>query len=153
MRKYFFQYINYSTTNKLFKANHLAYLEPRWYGSRISADYQQKLLLTRHDTSGRFLLVTFLEKQNREDGTLFREIRGNWILRITLRVSLDLWILYHSIWIKTKSNHFKEKPSLVTIPTEIKTTRGKNVASTAITTLLPPLLPLSIQIFNLKLNK
>ena len=140
MRKYFFQYINYSTTNKLFKANHLAYLEPRWYGSRISADYQQKLLLTRHDTSGRFLLVTFLEKQNR-------------ILRITLRVSLDLWILYHSIWIKTKSNHFKEKPSLVTIPTEIKTTRGKNVASTAITTLLPPLLPLSIQIFNLKLNK
>ena len=140
MRKYFFQYINYSTTNKLFKANHLAYLEPRWYGSRISADYQQKLLLTRHDTSGRFLLVTFLEKQNR-------------ILRITLRVSLDLWILYHSIWIKTKSNHFKEKPSLVTIPTEIKTTRGKNVASTAITTLQPPLLPLSIQIFNLKLNK
>ena len=61
-------------------------------GSRISADCQQKLLFTKHDTSGRFLLVTFLEKQNRgwqaeirrflENGrdcielkTSFREIR------------------------------------------------------------------------------
>ena len=25
-----------------FKANHLAYIEPSWYGSRISADCQQK---------------------------------------------------------------------------------------------------------------
>ena len=51
-----------------FKANHLAYVEPRWYGSQISAACQQKLFLTKHDTSGRFLLVTFLEK--RENGTL-----------------------------------------------------------------------------------
>ena len=51
------------------KANHLEYIEPRWYGSRISADCQQKLLFTKHDTSGRFLLVTFLEKQKKEDGT------------------------------------------------------------------------------------
>ena len=42
----------------ILKANHLTYIERRWYGSRISADYQQKLLLTRHDTSRRFLLVT-----------------------------------------------------------------------------------------------
>ena len=53
----------------LFKANHLAYIEPKWYGSRIYANCQQKLLFTRHDTSGRFLLVTFLEMQKREDGT------------------------------------------------------------------------------------
>ena len=48
-------------------ANHLAYIETRWYGSRISADCQQKLLFANHGTSGRFLLVTFLKTQNRED--------------------------------------------------------------------------------------
>ena len=48
-------------------ANHLAYIETRWYGSRISADCQQKLLVANHDTSGRFLLVNFLKTQNRED--------------------------------------------------------------------------------------
>ena len=42
-------------------ANHLAYIETRWHGSRISADCQQKLLFANHDTSGRFLLVTFLK--------------------------------------------------------------------------------------------
>ena len=36
------------------KANHLAYIEPSWYGSRISADCQQKLLFTKHDTGGDF---------------------------------------------------------------------------------------------------
>ena len=40
-------------------------LKPIIKGSRISADCQQKLLFTKHDTSGKFLLVTFLEKQNR----------------------------------------------------------------------------------------
>ena len=45
-----------------FKANNLAHIEPRWYGIRIPADCQQKLLFTKLDTSGRFLLVTFLEK-------------------------------------------------------------------------------------------
>ena len=70
-----------------------------------------------HDTSGRFLLVTFLEKLKREDGSQrdtvtcllengrdcfeiknsFREIRLNEILRITLRVSLGFWILYHQL--------------------------------------------------------
>ena len=44
----------------------IEYIEPRQYGSGISADYQQKLLLTKHDTSWGFLLVTFLEKQKRE---------------------------------------------------------------------------------------
>ena len=38
----------------LIKANHLAYIEPSWYGSRISADCQQKLLFTKHDTGGDF---------------------------------------------------------------------------------------------------
>ena len=53
----------------LIKAIHLACIEPRWYGSHISADCQQKLLFTKHDTGGRFLLATCLEKQKREDGT------------------------------------------------------------------------------------
>ena len=52
--------------NTAIKANNLEYIEPRWYESRVSADCQQKLLFTKHDTSGRFLLVTFLEKQKRE---------------------------------------------------------------------------------------
>ena len=62
-------FLKRKTTILFIKANHLAYIKPRWYGSRISADCQQKLLLRRHDTSGRFLLVTSLEKQKRENGT------------------------------------------------------------------------------------
>ena len=38
----------------LFKATHLAYIVPSWYGSRISADCQQKLFFTKHDTGGDF---------------------------------------------------------------------------------------------------
>ena len=53
----------------LFKANHLDYREPRWYGGRIFADCQQKLLSPKHDTSGRFLPVIFIKKQRREDDT------------------------------------------------------------------------------------
>ena len=51
------------------KANHLIYIEPRWYGSRVSAECQQNLLSPKHDTSRRFLLVTFFEEQKREDDT------------------------------------------------------------------------------------
>ena len=51
-----------------FKANQLEYIVPRWYGSQISADYQQNLFSPKHDTSGRFLLVNFLVEQNIEDG-------------------------------------------------------------------------------------
>ena len=54
---------------KAFKTNHLAYIESRWYGCRISADCQQKLLFMKHDPSKRFLLVTCPEKQKSEDGT------------------------------------------------------------------------------------
>ena len=94
------------------KANDLAYIEPRWYGNRISTDCHQNLLFTKHDTSGRFLLVTFLEKQNRgrhaevtcmlgrdfiEVKRSFCEIRVNWILRITLGISLGFWILHHHL--------------------------------------------------------
>ena len=50
------------------KANHLAYIESRWYGSRISADCQHNLL-SKHDSSGRFLPVNFLKKHKREDYT------------------------------------------------------------------------------------
>ena len=93
---------------KLVNANHLAYIEPSWCGSRISADCQQKLLFTKHDTSGRFLLVTFLREESLlENGrdcieikSSFREIRVNLILRITLRVSVGFWILYHQLKFK-----------------------------------------------------
>lgn len=47
------------------KPNHLAYIPPRWYGNQISGDCQQKLLSPKHDTSGRFSQVTFLEEQER----------------------------------------------------------------------------------------
>ena len=46
--------IDYRHGNNVLKANHLAYIEPSWYGSRISADCQQKLLSTKHDTGGDF---------------------------------------------------------------------------------------------------
>ena len=52
--------------NLYLKANHLAYIELRCYGSWVFADCQQNFLLSKHDTSGRFLLVTFLDKQKRE---------------------------------------------------------------------------------------
>ena len=44
-------------------ANHLAYIEPRWYRSQISADSQQNLISTKHDSSGTFLLVIFLKNR------------------------------------------------------------------------------------------
>ena len=65
----FFVNTGTNVLRKLLKANHLAYIAPRWYGSRISADCQQKLLFTKHDTSEKFLQVTFLEKQKKEDVT------------------------------------------------------------------------------------
>ena len=52
---------------RIFKASHLAYIEPRWYGSQISADFQQNVISPKHDTSGRFLLVIFLKEQRGED--------------------------------------------------------------------------------------
>ena len=57
------------TLQSLLKANYLAHIDPRWYGSRISADCQQNLLSPKHDTGGRFLLVNFLKEQKREDNT------------------------------------------------------------------------------------
>ena len=50
----------------IIKANHLAYIVPRWYRSRIYPDYQQKLFSLGHDTGGRILLVTFLVEQKKE---------------------------------------------------------------------------------------
>ena len=40
--------------------SHLVYIAPRRYGSRFSADYRQKFFSSKHDTEGRFLLVTLL---------------------------------------------------------------------------------------------
>ena len=48
------------------KANHLVYIVPRWCGSRIYADCQQKLFSLRHDSGARILLVTFLAEQKGE---------------------------------------------------------------------------------------
>ena len=91
-------------------------------------------------------IVTFLEQQKAEDDTQrelaclkvvktasFREIRVNLILRITLRVSLGLWILFHQ---RNQIISFKEQPSLGTIPTQIKTLgeeRMLNVTTTSTT--------------------
>ena len=49
-----FQNFRLSMTFFSFKANHLAYIVPSWYGSRISADCQQKLFFTKHDTGEDF---------------------------------------------------------------------------------------------------
>ena len=45
------------------KANYLLHIAPSWNGSRISTDCQQKLILSAHDTGGRFLLVTSWRKK------------------------------------------------------------------------------------------
>ena len=50
----------------LIKANHLGHVVPRWYGSRIFADCQQKLFPSEYDTGRRFLLVPFLAEQLRD---------------------------------------------------------------------------------------
>ena len=61
----------HSLFNLIIEVNHLAFSinSAEWYERRISADCQQKLFSPKRDTSGRFLLVTFLEEQKREDGT------------------------------------------------------------------------------------
>ena len=56
-------------SSNIVRAIHLAYIESRWYGSRISADCQENLLSPKHDTSGRFLVVIFLKEQKRWDNT------------------------------------------------------------------------------------
>ena len=60
-----FQFLKFLVHDHV-KANHLAYIEPRWSGSRISAECQQNRLSLKDDTSGRFLLVTFIEEQKNE---------------------------------------------------------------------------------------
>ena len=51
------------------KANHLMYIVPRWYDSRIYTDCQQNFFSSEHDTGGKILLVTFLEEQKKEYDT------------------------------------------------------------------------------------
>ena len=53
--------IKFETFLNIIKTNHLEYIELRWYGNQISADWQQNLLSLKHDTSGRYLLVIFLK--------------------------------------------------------------------------------------------
>ena len=59
------------------KVNHLAYIAPRWYGSRISADSQQNLLSLKYDTSRRFLLITSLGEQKKEYVTHLASLNTN----------------------------------------------------------------------------
>ena len=70
----------------------------------------------------------------------FRDIKVNLILRITLRVSLDLWILYDQLSFKMnkdkiKSFQSKRKASLASdySNSDEGCRREKNVASTAVT--------------------
>ena len=60
------QKLHFPLTICLIKANHLVYIVPRWYGSRVDADCQQMLFSLEHDTGGRILLVTFLAEQKRK---------------------------------------------------------------------------------------
>ena len=48
------------------EANHLVYIVPRCYQSRIYVDCQQKLFSSEDDSGGRILQVTFLKEQKRE---------------------------------------------------------------------------------------
>ena len=59
------------------KANHLAYIAPRWYGSRISTDSKQNLFSLKYDTSRRFLLITSLGEQKKESVTHLTSLNTN----------------------------------------------------------------------------
>ena len=140
-----------------FKTNHLAYTEPRWYGSRISTDCQQKLLFTKHDTSVRFLLVTFLEKKKRE-GCRDNLLAWKCIRDITVFVKITLHVLlasgFYIIKFNSRRNQIisvKEKVSLRS-PTQIETVREETMLQVLLL-LLTLLLPLAIQIFKSKFNK
>ena len=70
----------------------------------------------------------------------FRDIKVNLILRITLRVSLDLWILYDQLSFKMNKDEIKSFQSKRKAPlasdysnSDEGCRRGKNVASTAVT--------------------
>ena len=136
---------------KFIKVNNLAYIEPRWYGDRIYANCQQKLLFTKQNTSGRFLEVTFLEKQKREDGM---ESELNFEDNFTCFSWLVDFISSTVIQDELRRNliiSVKEKASPVTIPTQIKTVREDRMLQVLLL-LLSLLLSLSIQIFNRKFN-
>ena len=81
--------------------------------SRISADCQQKLLFTKRDTSGRFLLVTFLEKQKREITCLLESGR-------------------HCIEIKSSFREIRRHAEVTCLLEMVET--ATNVTSTAIAT-------------------
>ena len=49
------------------KANHLVHRAPIGNGSLSFADYQQELFSLEHDARARFLLVSFLREQKKED--------------------------------------------------------------------------------------
>ena len=70
----------------------------------------------------------------------FRDIKVNLILRITLRVSLDLWILYDQLSFKMNKDKIKSFQSKRTASlasdysnSDEGCRREKNVASTAVT--------------------
>ena len=48
------------------KANNLVCIVSRWYGRRMTTDYQQKLLLSGHDTGERLLLRDTHRERERE---------------------------------------------------------------------------------------
>ena len=60
--------ITTNLTNPESASDHLAYIKPRWCGSRISADCQQNLLSTKHGTSEKYLHSNFSRRtEERED--------------------------------------------------------------------------------------
>ena len=158
LKKVFLVFCNFTLYVYLFKANHLTYTEPRWYGSRISADCQHKLLFTKHDTSERFLLIT-LKWDNRRERTACRDnlldpkcLRLHWNKELLSWDERELnfvdnftcfsWLLdviiinCNSRWIEAKSNHFSQREGFTSdcSNSDQDCTRGKNVASIAVAT-------------------
>lgn len=58
---------NWNDFLKSVKANYLVHIAPSGNGSLSSADYKQKLFSLEHDARARFLLVSFLREQKKED--------------------------------------------------------------------------------------
>ena len=133
--------ITTNLTNPESASDHLAYIKPRWYGGRISADCQQNLLSTKHDTSEKYLHSNFSRRtEERERGRqenvdrdcvkikslVNKELVSSDESELKFEDTFALFFLASGFYIincnsrciKAKSDHFsqKKKTSPVTIP-------------------------------------
>ena len=159
--------------SKSFKANHLAYIEPRWYVSRISADFSKNcfsrsMILTEVLTSnfsweteerGRHAEITCFLENGRYDWNKELISCDKSELNFEDNCTYFSWVLHFIsstiIQDELRRNQIisvKEKASLMTIPTQIKTLR-EEIMLQVLLLQLPLLLSLSIQIFNHKFDE